>query len=534
MTSEEPAERSPAATSSDASAPEPSPSAQNAPAAQAPVDYVALFEQIKDKPCRVVQINERLEGFHGGAFRTRADILQRELEPIYKAETLAEVHQELDAAGRRLKQLGVFDEVNMLVHEEPLNDPTACTVDLRLEELNWFKLRAATYVQGGESTMEVGLGLANVTGRAEQLRADVEYGTENSHTAGLSYNQPRVAGLPLALEVRGSQLFRNNQKASSFTEQLRGAVLGLRSMDGSRALEYELGWRRLLDPSRSASRAVMAQMGDYLKSSLRYTATLDRRDPSAGGSAATLGGAGWAVRSTSEVAGLLPSSLQALGLGAAAGAAGAGEAGAGGAGAAAAAAGGELRFVRQQVDAVVNVPMDDTGAVVFSLGLTAGLLLPWGEGAMARPTCIADRFFLGGPSSLRGFKFKGVGPSDVRRPAPGQSEPPARQDALGGDAYTSIFASLMFQLPHPALKLIRAHGHAFVNGGNVIQLAGTGRTPKALLSEMGSNFRWSCGLGLVLPTPVGRFEANYCVVLAAQEHDRVRRGLQLGFAAGGF
>jgi hypothetical protein len=61
--------------------------------------------------------------------------------------------------------------------------------------------------------------------------------------------------------------------------------------------------------------------------------------------------------------------------------------------------------------------------------------------------------------------------------------------------------------------------------------SGTGRPPSSLLSEFGSSFRWSCGAGLLVPTPVGRFEANYCVVLSSQEHDRVRRGLQLGFAA---
>ncbi|PNH06935.1 Sorting and assembly machinery component 50 A [Tetrabaena socialis] len=476
-------------------------------AAPAPVDYEALYDQIKDKPCRVVQINQRLDGFSGGKFRTRAALLERELEPIYKAETLADVHHELDAAGRRLKQLGVFSDVNFLAHEEPLDDPSACTVDLQLEELNWFKLRAATYVQGGESTFELGAGMANASGNAERFDANLEYGTENSHTASVSYSQPRLAGLPLVLELRGSQLFRNNQKASSFTEQLRGVVLGLKSMSGVHGLEYEIGWRRLLDPSRTASKAVVAQMGDYLKSSLRYTATIDHREPGAGGSAATLGGAGWAVRSTSEVAGLAPGS---------------------------GAASGTLRFVRQQLDAVANVPMDDTGAVVFSLGLTAGLLFPWGDDALLRPTCIADRFFLGGASSLRGFKFKGAGPTDVRRPAPrtgSDEQQQPRRDALGGDAYTSIFASLMFQLPHPALQLLKVHGHAFVNGGNVVQLAGTGRSPGAMLSELGSTFRWSCGLGLVIPTPMGRFEANYCVVMAAQEHDRVRRGLQLGFAA---
>ncbi|KAG2426304.1 hypothetical protein HXX76_013061 [Chlamydomonas incerta] len=481
------------------------------------VDYEALYEQIKDKPCHVVQINQRKDGFNGGTFRTRASLIERELDPIYKAETLAEVHEEMEAAGKRLRQLGVFTGVSMLAHEEPLDDPAACTVELAVEESNWFKLRAATYVQGGESTFELGAGLTNASGRAEALTANLEYGMENSHTASLAFKQPRVGGLPATLEVRGSQLFRNNQKSSSYTEQLRGAVLALKSMDGSQGLEYELGWRRLLDPSRSASRAVMGQMGDYLLSALRYTALLDRRQPAAGGAAATLGGAGWAVRSTTEVAGLLPPS---------------GAGGVGGAGGPSS----ELRYVRQQVDAVANVPMEETGAVVFSVGASAGLLLPWGpDGVLARPTCIADRFFLGGPSSLRGFKYKGVGPTDVRRPPEGRAatsdSAAPRRDALGGDAYTSIFASLMFQLPHPALKLLRLHGHAFVNGGNVIQLAGAGRSPAELLSEFGSSWRWSCGAGLVLPTPFGRFEANYCVLLSSQEHDRVKRGLQLGFAA---
>ncbi|KAG2436096.1 hypothetical protein HYH02_011607 [Chlamydomonas schloesseri] len=547
MTSSE-AEPVPAAAAAAASMPsaDASGSAAGAPGAAATpagggapgaVDYEALYEQIKDKPCHVVQINQRKDGFNGGTFRTRASLIERELEPIYQAQTLAEVHTEMEAAGKRLRQLGVFTGVSMLAHEEPLDDPTACTVELAVEESNWFKLRAATYVQGGESTFELGAGLTNAAGGAEALTANVEYGMENSHTATLAFKQPRVGGLPATLEVKGSQLFRNNQKSSSYTEQLRGAVLALRSMDGSQGLEYELGWRRLLDPSRSASRAVMAQMGDYLLSSLRYTATLDRREPGAGGAAATLGGAGWAVRSTTELAGLLPPS--------GAGAAGAGGAGGGvGIGGGGGAGGGgspssELRYVRQQVDVVANVPMEDTGAVVFSVGASAGLLLPWGpEGALTRPSCIADRFFLGGPSSLRGFKYKGVGPTDVRRPPEaraGASSDSAsaapRRDALGGDAYTSIFASLMFQLPHPALKLLRLHGHAFVNGGNVIQLAGTGRSPSELLSEWGGSWRWSCGAGLVLPTPFGRFEANYCVLLSAQEHDRVKRGLQLGFAA---
>lgn len=82
-------------------------------------------------------------------------------------------------------------------------------------------------------------------------------------------------------------------------------------------------------------------------------------------------------------------------------------------------------------------------------------MLPWGEGYASRTTCIADRFYLGGASSLRGFKFKGVGPTDMRRPsqtasaggasstsAPSSDVPLAKQDALGGDLYSSMMASV--------------------------------------------------------------------------------------------
>ena len=75
----------------------------------------------------------------------------------------------------------------------------------------------------------------------------------------------------------------------------------------------------------------------------------------------TLGGAGWAVRATTELAGLLPPSAAGAGAGAGVGVGG------GGSGPSS-----ELRYVRQQVDAVANVPMEETGAVVFSVGASAG------------------------------------------------------------------------------------------------------------------------------------------------------------------
>lgn len=84
------------------------------------IDYAELYDQIKGKPCKVERINQERIGFREGDFRTRSDIIERELAPIYNANTLEEVHRELEAAHKRLSRLGVFSSVSFLAHEEPL------------------------------------------------------------------------------------------------------------------------------------------------------------------------------------------------------------------------------------------------------------------------------------------------------------------------------------------------------------------------------------------------------------------------------
>ena len=59
-----------------------------------------------------------------------------------------------------------------------------------------------------------------------------------------------------------------------------------------------------------------------------------------------------------------------------------------------------------------------------------------------------DRFFLGGPTSLRGFQERGVGPRAPIRAVSGASP---YGDALGGDV--SALASVALQLPLPSRRL---------------------------------------------------------------------------------
>ena len=74
-----------------------------------------------------------------------------------------------------------------------------------------------------------------------------------------------------------------------------------------------------------------------------------------------------------------------------------------------------------------------SGQTTLTLSAEAGVLLPWGAKAWAIPTTISDRFFLGGVGSLRGFAFKGVGPSDGRRRGGGDGGGDEEGDGGGGD-----------------------------------------------------------------------------------------------------
>jgi hypothetical protein len=53
--------------------------------------------------------------------------------------------------------------------------------------------------------------------------------------------------------------------------------------------------------------------------------------------------------------------------------------------------------------------------VGLKLAASLGVLVPWGAGWAHHATSVADRMFVGGPESLRGFRSRGVGPSDLRR-----------------------------------------------------------------------------------------------------------------------
>eukprot|EP00262_Sarcandra_glabra_P000899 TRINITY_DN1093_c0_g1_i1.p1 TRINITY_DN1093_c0_g1~~TRINITY_DN1093_c0_g1_i1.p1 ORF type:complete len:171 (-),score=25.95 TRINITY_DN1093_c0_g1_i1:38-517(-) len=142
---------------------------------------------------------------------------------------------------------------------------------------------------------------------------------------------------------------------------------------------------------------------------------------------------------------------------------------------------------------------------------------------------------LGGPTTLSGFKSRGLGPTESRRlifdkfSKDDSTSDPGR-DVLGGDLAVSAFADLSFNLP---LKLFREsgiHGHLFGCAGNLAKLT-ENEISSFSLRKFGESFRSSAGFGIVVPTKLFRMEINYCYILKQFEHDRGNTGMQFSFSS---
>lgn len=133
-------------------------------------------------------------------------------------------------------------------------------------------------------------------------------------------------------------------------------------------------------------------------------------------------------------------------------------------------------------------------------------------------TCINDRFFIGGPLSLRGYRLYGVGPH-------------SDGNALGANTYwlagVHLYSPLPFRPGAGGLgEFFRTH--AFLNAGNIGNFAFSDNHSKNF-EEVTNQMRYSAGLGLVLSIGhLARFELNYCVPFSAQKADQTSPGLQFG------
>lgn len=441
------------------------------------------------------------------ATNTRKGFLDRIFNPIISANqdrpyTLAEAIREVSIGADKLHKLDVFHEpISLFIdrpsHTDPSMTPTDIDIYLSVVEKSRFKFKTGTDIGNAEGSAYVH-GLArNIFGGAESLNVNASFGTRTRSAYQASFETPILSNPDLRWEFGG--LASSTQKPwSSHEEVLKGGWTKLRWMapgGGMHELGYNGVWRQITGLASNASPTVRRDAGDSVKSSLTHTWVKDRRDNP------QLPTRGYLNKSTLELAGWGP--LQ-----------------------------GDVAFGKAEVEAQGAIPVPIPGiqgesGVSLSTGLRAGLLfpLPLGTEAESKPSRINDRFQLGGPTDVRGFRLSGLGPRDG-------------SDSLGGDVYAAGSANLLFPIPRVG-KDKPFRFQLFANGGRLLalkesEIEGTDgekvkQTLAPTIAELGNGLpSMAAGFGLVYAHPVARFELNFSLPLVLRRGEDGRKGLQFG------
>ena len=460
-----------------------------------------------------------------GASRTRRDFLGHIFNPLLSANcdtpyTLAEALTAVSARANQLRKFGKIDldaehsrsvanEVD--IFHDPVSvyfdRPTSTNVSpsaladlavyISVREKSRVLLKTGTDLGNTEGSAYGSLLCRNVLGGAESLNVNASLGTRTRSAYSVGFNTPIRSDPDLRWEIGG--LASSTRKGwSSHEEASKGWNTNLRWLSKTGDM-HELGysglWRQITGLAEGASATVRDDAGDSVKSSVTHTWTSDHRDNS------VLPTRGYLLKSVSELAGWGP--LQ-----------------------------GDVAFwksdMESQVATAVPVPFVGENGVTFTAGLRAGLLYPLALAGQSRPrpSRINDRFQLGGPTDVRGFRLAGLGPREGA-------------DAVGGDIYAAGSANLFFPLPRVGperpLRL-----HAFINGGRLLALTGGGGgeaekedgVQKSVYSTMGTMFdglpSTAAGIGIVYAHPVARFELNFTLPLVVRKGEEGRKGLQFG------
>ncbi|KAH7672591.1 outer membrane protein insertion porin family protein [Dioscorea alata] len=443
---------------------------------------------------------------------TKESIIEAEVADLFRSvSTLKELVQAAATANAMLRQLGIFDSVSITLDAGPPELTDTANVVIQLVEAKnplTGDIGIYTRPEARTWTLEGSLKRKNYFGYGDIWDASLAYGWDQTTELGVGVYLPRFRVLSSPLSARISLLTQDWLKFSSYKEHLLGLSLGLFSKR-QHDLSYNLTWRALADPSQMASKSVRRQLGHNLLSSIKYTFKVDHRD------SFLRPRTGYAFLSTTQIAGLGPDSKS-------------------------------VRFLRQEFDLRGALPLDFYNAAL-NVGVSAGFVMPWGRGFMNNCSPLPDRFFMGGhsspvctlagPTSLLGFKFRGLGPTDSRRHIPSRtgsgsedSTASPGRDVLGGDIAVTAFADVSFDLPLKLFREAGIHGHAFLCVGNLAKLL-----PQELksfsLHKFRETVRSSAGFGLIIPTKLFRMEINYCYILKQFEHDQGKTGIQFNFSS---
>lgn len=424
-----------------------------------------------------------------GLVRTKEDVVAASIEPVLKVKHFEELVLASQDARNRLQDLGCFSDVEIHIDTSEDGGKSDYEVTFAVKELRRIVGSINTMVGNQEGSVITGVKFPNILGRGERFQVDYTHGSKKTSQFNASFSQPIRSpnSVHPTLATLTSAVFQQTSEsiASGYKNLGRGVNLDLAFLSAPQAshlLRAEAVWRELTSINSGTSFAVREHCGHTLKTALQHILTVDRRDDPMFPNEGSL------FRLSQEFAG----------------------------------AAGDIGFFKNELEVQANLPVFFEKCVLqssFQCGLIKRLPSTSGDKTMT----IADKLFLGGPLSVRGFDTRGLGPS-------------SGNNALGGEMYWAT--GLHLYTPMPFGRSSNGSGfsdlfrtHTFITAGNLLTdyTYKTNRGIGQNLDRAIRNFRLSYGVGLALRLGgIARIELNYCVPIRAQTGDKVVPGLQLG------
>ncbi|KAF2663384.1 outer membrane protein, OMP85 family [Microthyrium microscopicum] len=441
--------------------------------------------------------------------KTRRGFLDRIVSPIISKDnaepyTLVEARKAIDKVAARLSKLGIYQHPISVYIDKPdpteaSSTPTDLKVYFNAKEGSWYTIKTGTEAGTAEGSIYGNAQFRNLFGGAEALNIHASKGTRTRSVISAAFDTPILSNPDLRWEISG--LTSSTLKPwASHEEVLKGGSTKFK-YETQRGHLHEIGysgmWRQLTSLASNASPGIRLEAGDSFKSSLSHTWIADHRDNR------LLPSRGFLLKTVSELAGVGPLK-------------------------------GDVGFGKLEAESQLAVPIPIPGikgdsGVAINAGFRAGLLYPLTVGGSSGPVAsrFSDRFQLGGPTDVRGFKMAGLGPHDG-------------PDALGGDMYAAGGVSLLVPLPRTG-KESPLRLQAFLNAGRLVALKGKPKDGAAMDSESVKQSvkktleelkkdhpSAAAGVGLVYAHPLARFELNVSMPLAIRKDELARKGLQFG------
>jgi len=417
------------------------------------------------------------------------------------------VRQAIDNTARKLNKLDIYHSpISVYIDKANPTDPSTTPTDLAIyfsaREKSRYTIRTGTEVGHADGSAFASASLRNIFGGAESLNVHLSKGTRTRSAFSAVFDTPILSDPDFRFELGGLSSATLKPWASC-EEVLRGFTPKLKYTTPSghlHTLSYSGMWRTITGLSPNASNAVRVDAGDSFKSSITHTWLTEQRDYP------LLPSRGYMAKVTTELAGVGPLK-------------------------------GDVAFLKSEADTQAALPLPvpglasaSTSGVALTTSLRAGLLYPLAAAGQPRPqpSRINDRFVLGGPADVRGFKAAGLGPHDGG-------------DALGGDVYAA--GSLALTLPFPRVGVdAPLRLRVFANAGRLVALRARGRADVEGWSADGVRDAvveavrkvadgWpsaAAGFGVVCAHPMARVELNFSLPLVIRKGEETRKGLSLG------